>query len=139
MSPYYRIKRVRVADVINSVTQASENHDGYGKVQGFGIAGGGSKTVIKIKEGNIVLEIQVLPLRTVHLYFEERKTVGEKAGWQMLQRAVDAGSAVIACVQASKHVRHWLILARKAKERENWRTLGFLETGHIRDGINIVA
>ncbi|KAL9611782.1 MAG: hypothetical protein Q9167_003593 [Letrouitia subvulpina] len=135
MSPYYHITGVRIAtavDVQKSNAQECEEWRGHEKVYSLG---DDPKKEMEIKEGNIILEIQVLPLRTVNLYFEDRRRAAERACLDVLQKVAGVGSAVIACVETSKTVQLWIILARKSKEVNTWRILGHLETGHIRNGI----
>ena len=59
---------------------------------------------------------------TVNLYLEARRTAGKRAGWDELQLAIEAGSAVIACVQAAKLAHHWLILTRKSEEKNDCKS-----------------
>ncbi|KAL9040204.1 MAG: hypothetical protein Q9214_004581, partial [Letrouitia sp. 1 TL-2023] len=109
VSPYYRITGVRIAtevDVLKSMAQECEQTDGYGKIYGSGFVKTASKTEIEIKEGDNILEIQVLPLRTVNIYFEDRRTARERAGLDVLRKAADAGSPVIACVEARSPLDH---------------------------------
>ena len=138
-TPYYRInglRRANATDVAISTSQKSRPSDNDGKIHGFAIAGGDHRNPHEIEQDHIIFEVQVLPSMTVNLYFKSRLTRGEMAAWRLLKKATDAGKAVMACMQTSKHIHHWLVLVANDEGGNTWKIVGHLETGHIHEGIN---
>jgi hypothetical protein len=143
--PYYRIQNATIAtskDVKKSVKQLSKHDASTSKERGkhrdvnLDDPAYPSAKAVEIGVGNIIISIQVLPLLTVNLYFPRRNTPAESRAWDRLQEAVASGFAVLACIRASKHTLHWLVLGARSAHHMKWEVLGSLETGIIRDGFS---